>query len=80
MQKELIDQYKEKIVRCWTDHTLYFGIRVISRGEVGYGILKNDLGNSRGNFKEVIDKFYFLLNRIYDSIRQQETQESRKVI
>ncbi len=47
---------------------------------MGYGILKNDLGNSRGDFKEVIDKFHLLLNRIYNSIRQQEAQESRKVI
>jgi len=39
---------------------------------VGYKILKNDLGNSRGDFKEVGDKFHFLLNRTYDSIRQQE--------
>jgi len=31
--------------------------------------LKNDLGNSRGDLKEVVDKFHFLLNRIYDSIR-----------
>ncbi len=80
MQKELIDQYKERIMRYQTDYTLYFGTRIISRGEVGYRILKNDLGNSRGDFKEVVDKFYFLLNRIYDSIRQQEAQESRKVI
>ncbi len=27
-----------------------------------------------------MDKFHLLLNRIYDSIRQQKTQESRKVI
>ncbi len=47
---------------------------------MGHGILKNDLGNSRGDLKEVMNKFHLLLNRIYDSIRQQETQESRKVI
>jgi len=70
MQKELIDQYKERIIRYWTDYILYFGTRIISRGEVGHKILKNDLGNSRGDFKEVVDKFYLLLNRIYDSIRQ----------
>ncbi len=80
MQKELIDQYKEKIIKYWTDYILYFRTRAISRGEVGYGILKNDLENSRGDFKEFVDKFYLLLNRIYDSIRQQEAQESRKVI
>ena len=80
MQKELIDQYKEKIVRCWIDYIFYFGARVISRGEVGHKILKNDLGNSRGDFKEVVDKFHLLLNRIYDSIRQQEAQKSRKVM
>ena len=66
---ELIDQYKEKIVRYWTDHIFYFGIRATSRGEVGYGILKNELGNSRGDFKEVVDKFYLLLKRIYENIR-----------
>ncbi len=27
-----------------------------------------------------MDKFYLLLNRIYDSIRQQEAQKSRKII
>ncbi len=80
MQKELINQYKEKIVRCWTDYILYFRIKVISREEVGHRILKNDLGNSRGDFKKVVDKFHLLLNYIYDSIRQQEAQESRKVI
>ncbi len=47
---------------------------------MGHEILKNNLGNSRGDLKEVVDKFHFLLNRIYDSIRQQEIQESRKVI
>ena len=77
---ELIDQYKEKIVRYWIDHTLHFGIRVISRGEVGHGILKNELGNSRGDLKEVVDKFYLLLKRIYENIRQQEAQENHKVI
>ncbi len=69
MQVELIDQYKEKIVRYWTDYTLHFGIRVISQGEVGYGILKNELGNSRGDFKEVMNKFHLLLKRIYENIR-----------
>ncbi len=80
MQVELINQYKEKIVRCWTDHTLHFETRVISRGEVGHGILKNKLRNSRGDFKEIVDKFYLLLKHIYENIRQQEAQESRKVI
>ncbi len=47
---------------------------------MGHGILKNDLGNSRGDLKEVVDKFHLLLNRIYDSIRQQKAQESRKII
>ncbi len=70
MQVELIDQYKEKIVRCWIDHTLHFGTRATSRGEVGHGILKNELGNSRGDLKEVVDKFYLLLKRIYENIRQ----------
>jgi len=67
-------------VRCWTDHTFYFGIKVISRGEVGYKILKNKLGNSRGDLKEIVDKFYLLLKRTYENIRQQETQENFKVI
>ncbi len=80
MQAELIDQYKEKIIKYWIDRTLHFGIRVISRGEVGHEILKNDLGNSRGDLKEVVNKFYLLLNRTYDSIRHQEAQKSRKVI
>ena len=80
MQAELIDQYKEKIIRCWTDRTLYFDIRVISRGEVGYEILKNNLGNSRSDFKEIVDKFYLLLSCIYNSIRHQEAQENRKMI
>ena len=70
----------KKIMRYWTDRTLHFGTRATSRGEVGYKILKNDLGNSRGDFKEVVDKFYLLLNRTYNSIRQQEAQESRKMI
>ena len=47
---------------------------------MGHRILKNDLGNSRGDLKEVVDKFHLLLNRIYDSIRQQKAQESRKII
>ena len=72
MQAELIDQYKEKIVRYWTDRIFHFGIRAISRGEVGHGILKHDLGNSRGDLKEVVDKFHLLLSRTYDSIRHQE--------
>ncbi len=80
MQVEFIDQYKEKIVRYWTDYILYFRTRTTSRGEVGHGILKNELGNSRGDFKEIMDKFHFLLKRIYENIRQQEAQESRKVI
>ena len=80
IQAELINQYKEKIIRYQTNRTLHFGTRAISRGEVDYGILKNDLGNSRGDLKEVVDKFYLLLSRIYDSIRHQEAQESRKVI
>ncbi len=80
MQKELINQYKKKIVKCWTDHTLHFGTKIISRGEVGHKILKNNLRNSRGDLKEIINKFYLLLNRIYDSIRQQEAQKNRKMI
>jgi len=47
---------------------------------VGHEILKNELGNSRGDLKEVVNKFHFLLKRIYENIRQQETQESRKVV
>ncbi len=70
----------KKIIRYWTNYIFYFKTRAISRGEVGYEILKNDLENSRGDLKEVVDKFHFLLNRIYNSIRQQEAQESRKVI
>ena len=58
MQAELIDQYKEKIVRYWINRIFHFGTRAISRDEVGYGILKNDLGNSRGDLKEVVDKFF----------------------
>ncbi len=80
MQVELINQYKEKIMRCWIDHTLHFRIRATSRGEVGHGILKNELGNSRSDLKEVEDKFHLLLKRTYENIRQQEAQESRKVI
>ncbi len=56
-------------MRCWIDYIFYYGTRVISRGEVGYGILKNELGNSRGDFKEVMDKFHLLLKRIYENIR-----------
>src|SRR6266536_718302 len=80
MQVELINQYKEKIIKCWTDHTFHFGTRATSRGEVNHEILKNKLGNSRGDLKEIVDKFYLLLKRIYENIRQQKTQESRKVI
>ena len=47
---------------------------------MGYRILKNELGNSRGNLKEIVDKFHLLLKRTYKNIRQQETQESRKVM
>ncbi len=67
-------------MKCWTDYILYFGIRITSRGEVGYRILKNELGNSRGDLKEVMDKFHLLLKRTYENIRQQEAQENRKVI
>ena len=48
--------------------------------EVIYGILKKDLGISRGDFKDVIRKFQLILNRVYNEVTTKYYQESRKLI
>ncbi len=48
--------------------------------EIAYRILKKDLGTSRDDFKDVIRKFQFILNRVYDKVTTKYHQKSRKLV
>jgi hypothetical protein len=53
-----------------TKQTKTEGIQATSRGEGQHGILKNELGTSRGDIKDVVDKFRLLLRRTNSEIRR----------
>jgi hypothetical protein len=68
MTDEVIGPFKRKIVRCYTDRYIYWGVRVSSRVKAGYKDLKIELGTHRGSLLDVIEKFGNLLRRIYREI------------
>ena len=63
MQKNVVNRYTEYIVKCWTGKYLNQGNKILSRGESQHKIVKNKLGTSRGDFKNIVDKYPNLLTR-----------------
>ena len=80
IQKSIVDKHTKRLVKCWTDRHYNWGIQATSRGEGQHGILKNELGTSRGDIKDVVDKFRLLLRRTNSEIRASLSQESQKFV
>ena len=83
IQKSIVDKHTKRLVKCWTDRHYNWGIQATSRGEGQHGILKNELGSlgtSRGDIKDVVDKFRLLLRRTNSEIRASLSQESQKFV
>ena len=80
MQKNFINKYAEYIVKCWTGKYLNWGNKVLSRGESQHGVVKNELGISRGDLKDVVDKYRNLLTCQYNEIMADFSAESQKFI
>ena len=49
-------KWKEKLVRCWVDTNLHFGVRVTSPIEGCHAVLKSYLKVSTGDLKGVFDR------------------------
>jgi hypothetical protein len=80
MTDEIIGPFKRKIVRCYTDRYIHWGVRVSSRVEAGHKDLKTELGTHRGSLLDVIEKFGNLLRRTYREICIAQEQESMKLV
>ena len=76
----MIDPFKRKIVRYYTNRYIHWGTRASSRCEKGYKDLKTELGTHRGTLLDVIDKFGNLLRRTYREISIAQKQESMKLV
>jgi hypothetical protein len=64
----LVQPYKERLIKAWVDVYIYWDNQVTSRGEGLHRIFKNGLATSRGDLKKVINKYLLILRRQYREI------------
>jgi hypothetical protein len=80
IQASIVDRHERRLVKCWADREYNWGIQGMRRGGGQYGFLKNELGVSRGDIKDVVDKFRVMLRRTNDKILTSLSQESQKSV
>ena len=56
-----LDEFKEKIVRAWTDHVLHLGCRTTNREESAHALVKKYLNNSVGDLGTCWEKIHDIL-------------------
>ncbi len=66
------------MVRCWVNRLINWGNKVLSRVKDYHEVLKNKLEISRGDIKDVCDKFYNLLRRQYSEITAAHETQNRR--
>jgi hypothetical protein len=80
IQTSIVDKHEKRLVKCWTDREHNWGIQGTSRGGGPHGLLKNELRASRGDIKDVVDKFQVILRRTNGEIQTSLSQESQKSV
>jgi hypothetical protein len=68
IQTDIVNNYAKQLVKCWTDRQHNWGIQATRRGG-GQSLLKNELGTSRGDIKDISDKFRVMLHRTNGNIQ-----------
>jgi hypothetical protein len=53
MKTNIVDKHAKRLVKCWSDREHNWGIQATSRGGGQHGLLKNELGTSRGDINDV---------------------------
>jgi hypothetical protein len=72
-------KWKEKLIRCWVDTHLHFGVRVTSPIEGCHAVLKSYLKVSTGDLKGVFDRLKLFWPNQHQNIRDAAVHEQNRV-